>query len=247
MIRLGSRQRSGEEAGPEYYARNKSKLLKKHDSLISAGREATVVWYGESFGDTLARESVAEFEALIPHLPYIGGQHNSMTDEIVVTASALALHRVMKRHGKGIERTGELLYRTAEAWIERYPRLLRRLMGWAYLSWLGQCQSKRKAAASQERRYPGDWVREHVEGNGDAFAWGVDYVECGSVKFLHSQGADELAPYLCLLDYALFGALGVELKRTMTLAQGGEKCDFRFRRGESPSSWPPPWLDTQEE
>jgi hypothetical protein len=232
MTRVGGKRRYEEQIGSEYYVSNKAKLLRKHNSLILAGRETAVAWYGEAFADMLARESGAEFEALIPQLPYIGGQRNSMTDEIVISAIALALYRVMKRHGKGVEQTGELLYRMAEAWIKRYPRFLRRLMGWAYLSWLGQSQSKRKAAMSQERRYPGDWVREHVEENGDAFNWGVDYTECGSVKYLHSQGAAELAPYLCLLDYPLFGALGIELKRTMTLAEGCQKCDFRFKRGK---------------
>jgi len=246
MIRLGGRRRSKEEIASGYYVRNKAKLIKKHNSLISAGRETVAAWYGEAFTDTLARESVTEFEALILQLPYIGGRHNSMTDEIAFSATTLALYRVMKRHGKGVEQTGELLYRIAETWVKRYPRFLRRLMGWAYLSGLGRCQSKRKAAVSQERRYPGDWVREHIEGDGGAFDWGVDYTECGSVKYLHSQGADELAPYLCLLDYALFGALGIRLERTMTLAEGCERCDFRFKKGESPSGWPPPWLDAQE-
>jgi hypothetical protein len=120
-------------------------------------------------------------------------------------------------------------------------------MGYYYLSKLSQSLSRRRAPLSQERRYAGDWVFEYVEGDGETFDWGRDYVECGIVKFLHSQGADELTPYLCLTDYALFGALGVELKRTMTLAEGCEKCDFRFKKGESPSGWPPPWLDTQEE
>jgi hypothetical protein len=246
MIQLSGRRRSKEEIASGYYVRNKAKLLKKHNSLISAGRETVTAWYGEALADMLARESAEEFETLIPRLPYIGGQRNSMTDEIAFSATALVLYRVMKRHGKGVEQTGELLYRIAEVWVKRYPRFLRRLMGWAYLSGLGQCQSKRKAAVSQERRYPGDWVREHVEGGGGAFDWGADYTECGSVKYLHNQEADELAPYLCLLDYALFGALGIRLERTMTLAEGCEKCDFRFKKGESPSGWPPPWLDAQE-
>lgn len=56
-----------------------------------------------------------------------------------------------------------------------------------------------------------------------------------------------MTPYHCLTDYALFGTLGIELKRTMTLAQGGEKCDFRFKKGKSSSGWPPPWLDTQKQ
>jgi hypothetical protein len=77
-------------------------------------------------------------------------------------------------------------------------------------------------------------VFEYVEGDGTTFDWGRDYVECGIVKFLHSQEADELTPYLCQTDYALFDALGIKLKRTMTLATGCEKCDFRFKKGEPP-------------
>jgi len=158
----------------------------------------------------------------------------------------------MKQHGKAdkqhpsVEEIGELLYRIMEAWIRRYPSFIRRLMGYYYMSKLNRRRSRRRAPLSQERRYAGDWVFEYVEGDGETFEWGRDYVECGIVKFLHSQGADELTPYLCLTDYALFGALGIELKRTMTLAERCEKCDFRFKKGESPGGWPPPWLNTQE-
>jgi hypothetical protein len=153
----------------------------------------------------------------------------------------------MQRYGKTVEETGELLYRMIEAWIRRYPRPIRHLMGRYYMSGLSQRQSKKRAARSQQRRYPADWVREHVEGDGSTFDWGMDYPECGIVKFLHSQDADELAPYLCLTDYALFAALGIGLERTMTLAEGCEKCDFRFKKGtKTPSGWPPPWLETKE-
>ena len=44
-----------------------------------------------------------------------------------------------------------------------------------------------------------------------------------------------MAPYLCQTDYALFGAMGIELKRTMTLAEGSERCDFRLKRGTGAS------------
>jgi hypothetical protein len=246
MIRVGGRGQSETAAGSEYYIRNRVRLLREHQRMAAAGREFGIARYGEAFTDTVARESLAEFEELIPALPYIGGKRNSLTGNLASSASALAFYRVMKRHGKTLEETGEFLYRMMEAWIHRYPRLARRLMAHYYMSKFNQRQSRQKAVTSQERRYPGDWVREHVEGDSDTFDWGMDYTECGIVKFLHSQGADELAPYLCLLDYALYGALGIGLKRTQTLAEGDERCDFRFKKGgETPSGWPPPWLETQ--
>jgi hypothetical protein len=244
MLRLGGGRRSEEETAAGYYGRNKAKLLKEHRRLATIGQRIMAARYEEDFVAAVTRESLTEFERLIPELPYIGGDQNPLTGNLVFSASALALYRVMKQHGRTIEEIGELLYRIMDAWIRRYPRFIRRLMGYYYLSKLSQRLSRRRAPLSQERRYAGDWVFEYVEGDGETFDWGRDYVECSIVKFLHNQGADELTPYLCLTDYALYGALGVELKRTMTLAEGGEKCDFRFKKGESPSGWPPPWLET---
>jgi hypothetical protein len=245
MIRLGKRRSA--EMDEEYYVRNKAKLLRDQLRLTEIGQEVMAARYEADFVATIIRESLAEFERLLPELPYIGGDQNPLTGNLVFSVGALAFYRVVKRRGKTIEEIGELLYRIMEAWIRRYPRFIRGLMGACYLSKLNRGRSKRRAALSQERRYAGDWVFEYVEGDGGTFEWGRDYVECGIVKFLHSQGASELTPYLCLTDYALFGALGIELERTMTLAEGGEKCDFRFKKGESPSGWPPPWLHAQEE
>ena len=234
-----------EQPRHQYYLQSREKLLAEHRKLAKAGWAFATERYGETFADTVFHESLAEFEKLIPELPYIGGKQNPLTGNLISSAGALAVYRVMQRHGKPVEETGELLYRLMEAWIRRYPRFIRYLMGRYYLSRLSQRQSKKRSALSQQRHYPADWVHVHVEGDGQTFEWGVDYLECGIVKFLHSQGADELVPYLCLTDYALLGSLGIELKRTMTLAEGCEKCDFRFRwGGEISSGWPPPWLGT---
>lgn len=245
MIWPGGGRRSEEEAGSDYYVRNRAKLVGEHERIADIGRRIMGARYEADFVAAVTRESRAEFEKLLRKLPYIGGDRNPLTGNLVFSASALAFYRTMKRHGKGVEETGELLYRIMEAWIKRYPRLIRLLMGRYYMTGLNQRHAKQQAALSQERRYAGDWVFEHVEGDGESFEWGRDYIECGIVKFLRAQEADELAPYLCLTDYALFGALGIELKRTMTLADGDQKCDFRFERGESPSGWPPPWSETQ--
>jgi hypothetical protein len=246
VVRLRGASSPEKESGPEYYIRRQARLLKEHGKMAAAGQQIVSARYGEAFADALLRESLAEFDGLIPVLPYIGGAQNPLTQNLIQSASALAFYRVMQRHGKNVEETGELLYRITEAWASRYPRFLCHLIGCYFMSSFGQRHSKKWSAVTQERCYPGDWVRVHVEGNGETFDWGADYVECGIVKFLHSQGADELAPYLCLVDYATFGALGIGFKRTQTLAEGGEKCDFRFQKGgETSSGWPPPWLETQ--
>ena len=54
-------------------------------------------------------------------------------------------------------------------------------------------------------------VRIFVEGDGDDFDWGMDYTECGIVKFLRAQGAGDLAPYFCLADFPMSDAFGLGL------------------------------------
>lgn len=45
-------------------------------------------------------------------------------------------------------------------------------------------------------------------------------------------------PYLCLVDFIMSERMGLGLERTMTLAEGSPKCDFRFKH-RRPTIWPP--------
>lgn len=72
---------------------------------------------------------------------------------------------------------------------------------------------------------------DYVEGDSQTFDYGVDYIECASCKFLEAQDASELGPYVCAVDKVASVMLGWGLRRTKTLAEGDEKCDFRFKRG----------------
>ncbi len=66
----------------------------------------------------------------------------------------------------------------------------------------------------------------------DDFEFGLDYHECGVCKLCHDEGCSEYAKYLCRFDFMTSEMMGIQLKRTMTLAEGFNKCDFRFSRKE---------------
>ena len=83
-----------------------------------------------------------------------------------------------------------------------------------------------------------------VVGDGQAFNFGINYTECAIVKFMEAQNAKELTPYLCNTDYVGSKAMGTGLRRTMTLAWGCEKCDFRYiKGGETQDVWPPKFVE----
>ncbi|MCL4263237.1 MAG: L-2-amino-thiazoline-4-carboxylic acid hydrolase [Anaerolineae bacterium] len=214
-----------------YYLAQKGNLLKGHKKMMRLARPYLTEHYGAELADTAVAESIVEFEQLIPDIPYIGGQENSMTDALVQMAGLLALYRVLKRHGKPVAEIGELAQQMAQAWVDQFPQFLRRLIGRYYFSTFNRRRLAQKAEALRQQQYPGDFVREVVVGTpDDDFAWGVNYLECGVVKFFAAQDAAEFSPFMCEIDYLLFPALGIELQRTGAIAQGCSHCDFRFTK-----------------
>ncbi|MCM1327826.1 MAG: L-2-amino-thiazoline-4-carboxylic acid hydrolase [Ruminococcus sp.] len=85
------------------------------------------------------------------------------------------------------------------------------------------------AENSKKRRYENDWVVEVLPGTAE-YDLGYDYLECGVCKLCRDESCPELAKYLCRLDFVLADIMGMELKRTETIAEGYEKCDFRYRK-----------------
>jgi hypothetical protein len=214
----------------ETYAPRKSRLLKDFDGSVSSVKQVLIARYGEEEAYALMRESRQKYQDLIPQIPYIG-KRNPLLIFLLPASRYLAIYRTFQEHGRTVEEAGRLVYEIAEAQFEAIPRWVRRVIGvlW-FIPWFAKRLQKR-AALSQERKYPGGYVLAYVEGDGQDFDYGIDYIECASCKFLNEQDAAELGPYVCAVDKVASEMLGWGLRRTMTLAEGGERCDFRFKKG----------------
>lgn len=224
--------------GAGYYLARKLEILALFDDHAQAWRPLLARRYGNGPAEAILRQARAQHEALIPQIPYIGGDGNPMTRHLIRSTTSLGLYKAMLAHGKTAAETGRIAY---DAVVER-------VAGLPLLSPTGPspeeiAEAKEQARRSQEQRYPGDWVWTFVEGDGVTFDYGYDFTECGSQKLYHAQGADEFLPFYCYLDFATHRRPGWGFARTMTLAEGHEKCDFRFKRGgETRRGWPPPFL-----
>lgn len=82
---------------------------------------------------------------------------------------------------------------------------------------------------SHRHRYENDWVVDILDQT-DQYELGYDYLECGICKLCRDEGCPELARYLCRFDFVMADLMGMKLERTMTIAEGYEKCDFRYSR-----------------
>lgn len=213
--------------------------LRRFERVLNRHTDTLTKRFGAPEADAMRQEMLAEYRLIIPQVPYVGGRRNRYTPGLAASAWALAMYRVLLRHGGSVQDAGEVLHNYAKTSYERIPGPLRTRM----LRPLRK-RAQKQARWTQQRRYAGDWLNEIVEGDGRTFDWGIDITECGIVKFLHAQGADELTPYLCDLDYVMAEAADVGLTRTKTLAWGCDSCDFRWTiPGDTKAAWPPTFVE----
>jgi len=230
----------------EYYTSRRSELLQAFDQDVGCWRSTLARRHGDEFANAIVRQSRDEFEALIGEIPYIGGDENHLTENLVESARCLALYRAMKARGKRVEETGRALYEAIE---QSNSRPTPPIPPGKRLSPEGLMRRRReRARRSQERRYPEDWVYEFVEGDGRTFDYGNDFTECAVQKFYRGKRADEFLPFFCFLDFPRSKAAGLGLTRTQTLAEGHEKCNHRFKAGRAAEEeWPPRFLRREQE
>ena len=213
-----------------YFISRRSKLLKDFDNVMKRVSSVLISRYGEKFAATIVSETRQEYSKLIPEIPYVG-QNRILIQFITGTAQSLAIYRTLASHGKTVEEAGKLYYLVCQALLNSYPRIVHWLIGRMSFSGFFIRALKKVALESQKRLYPGGYVFSFVAGDGTEFDYGVDYSECGGCKFLSKQGASEFALYVCTADIIYSDFFGWGLIRTKTIAEGFEKCDFRFKKG----------------
>lgn len=232
------------EIRDDYYTSQREVLLRDFDGKAKRFSKVLALHVDDQSTSAIIQEARQEFERLIPEIPYIGGKANNLTKDLIASTMFLALYRVLKREGFRIEEIGKIVVEMEQKRVQSYPRFVLKLLGKVVHSPLGKNRLKKASDKSREHHYPGGWVSVYIEGDGEEFDFGIDYLECGLYKFFHQQGADEFTPYLCQFDYVQQRAMLTGFSRSMTLAEGAEKCDFRWKRyGEARPGWPPHWLE----
>ena len=193
-------------------------------------QKALKEYWGDELPEGVIDSVRMEFEKLVPEIPSYGRGMAMFNLIIQLVAMDLALYRVLKKHSKTPEESADIGRRALELRMQKVPKIFRRIIGSLWFSKLNIKNGRNRAATLQRRQDPHGWVATFVDGDGVEFDYGVDYTECGACKFLKAQNAQELAPLLCTYDFVLSDYLNWGLRRTQTLAEGGTKCDFRFKK-----------------
>lgn len=228
------------------YVEHQAEIMDQFEKMVlmatrtNVGRER---WSEETLSNVI-RRSREELEALLPSLPFLGGKDSQSWGLILQSAQTIAFYSACKSVGMDVREFAQLMYEVGEAYYDSLSSIKKRMF--RRMAFSGRVKEgwRRWAAETQRRQYPGNWVGEFVEGDGQSFDWGLNFTECGWLKLIREHHAEEAAPYACLGDFVRMRALGVGFMRTQTLACGHPICNFRFVRGyQTPRGWPPENLE----
>lgn len=223
------------------YSYKRKKLFNRLDKSIEIVKMALSTKYSSTEIDTIVVDTIKEIELLLPHIPYIGGKENYSLNDFFDSIMLLALYKELSKRGSTVRDVGQLMYEIREIQAFSQSRLMKFLTSKLIFTSFIKNGYKRKIKKMAQDNHPENWKIEFVEGDGKEFDWGMNYHECAVRKFYEKHGGEELLPYICMSDYALFNALkNIKFYRTHTISGGGPFCDFRFKKGEStPRGWPP--------
>lgn len=206
-------------------------MLEDFEKTAGLVRNFVVSSYGAEFADTLYRDARQEYEALIPQIPHIEERRGAALNSfLLITAQEVALYKAMKKHGKTPAEAWEICHEALKIRVRMVPGIRRWLLKQTMYSGVLRRRLKKMTDIGKPLGF-GDFEMKYVAGDGDNFDFGIDYVRCGNYEFVKNQGVEEFATFVCMSDIALSNALDWGLLRTETLADGCERCDFRFKKG----------------
>ena len=188
--------------------------------------------------EAICKDAQKELKIIIPQLPDIGDKSAELDESMIMIAICISYYRAFTKHNLSVELLGKMLYDLRSFQFSEMSESEKKATADEFFSSKRLQEQKEWATWSLKCTYPYNWAAKFINGDGKEFDFGTDYKECGVAKVCHKFKADELVPFICLMDLLESDILGLGLVRTKTLADGDNLCDFRFKRGRATNrSW----------
>lgn len=166
-----------------------------------------------------------ECDAILMRTPEMGGEKNVLLSNMYFGAYLIALYRHIRSKIK-LDELGNMIQKGMKS--NKMVRM--KAAGVDFFS--DKYQSKMRAgmqwAKENQEKYPWTWQFNIRLIDQNSFR--LDFTKCGLCELCRAEGTPELTPLLCATDFLLAEMSGCKLKRTKTLAQGADCCDFVYQR-----------------
>ena len=210
----------------DYYVDKKKYCMTFFNRAARNGKRAVIKKYGSENGNRILDRVKTEFEKLLPKIPYVG-EMDILQRQMLLTVIFLSFYRVLKDEEK-IESIWSLCNNFNRETLMNMPGLIRKVLKMSTFSKRMKNKFKKLAEVHKRVNLADQW--DYVEGDGVTFDYGMNMKKCAKLIFLKNMGAEEFAPYVCLIDKNFAECCDYGVKRTMVLAEGADYCDFRLSK-----------------
>lgn len=242
--------RKGRKAMHAYYEKKKDQLKEQMDGFLRLIAKELKACTDKPYADLFPEMWKYYEKKLLERFPYIGGDDVSGTATLTGAYFYVAMGEVLKKYGVSMQEIGHLSVLSYERQYKRMPKMVKRVMAktWNYPSllkknYLKQDRKNQANAAKNPRSFQTQTVIPPEEGC--AFSWRTTV--CPLASFAWRYGYEEYLPWLCNLDYVMYGVLGVPFFRKQTIADGADWCDFNIKYGVDPLPYWPPVFQQENE
>ena len=227
----------------EYYQEkraNLKKVMKRFLALVGPELEAAAGKNCDAaFGDIW---SIYERD-MLEHFPYIGGDDASGTKNLTEAYMLVAMGEYLKGYGMAMEGIGYLMTQAYARRMRKMPGLVRKIMGKLFTNpkLLNKLFLKKDAKnTANAAKNPGSFETKTQIPPETGYDFSYHNLVCPLANFARQYGYEEYMPYLCNLDYIMFGIIGVPLFHAHTCMEDGGCCDFKLKVDAEPMPyWPP--------
>ena len=180
---------------------------------------------------------------ILEYFPYIGGDDVSGTGNLTGAYCFVSMGEVLKNYGIGMDGIGHLMVLAYERRFNGMPGIVKTVAhklftNTGYLNWNYRRKDARNAANAA--RNPGSFETKMMIPPEEGYDFSYHNLVCPLSEFAKARGYEEYMPYLCNLDYVMFGVLGAPLYREHTCFEDRDYCDFKLKIGAEPLPyWPP--------
>lgn len=160
---------------------------------------------------------------------------NPIDKRLDFSAYFLSLIQVLEKRGETFEQIREICLQATyeyvrpknklQQWLKRLPA---KLINIKLFKIFLQVLDKKMSTKGHPNGFVAKIITDKEETYG--LGYGFDVVECGICKLFMKHNAQKYASILCEVDKLTSSLAGLILIRTGTIANGADKCDFRFKK-----------------
>lgn len=180
---------------------------------------------------------------MLENFPYIGGDKVSGTGNLTGAYCFVSMGEVLKGYGVQMEEIGHLMVLAYERRFNAMPGIIKTIARKSFtnVKSLNKKYLKKDAQnAANAAENPGSFETKTMIPPEKGYDFSYHNLVCPLSDFAKTYGYEEYMPYLCNLDYVMFGVFGVPLYREHTCFEDGDYCDFKLKMDAKPVEyWPP--------